>query len=179
MVWQTFLKHIWLFWFGKLKNNKTTQRNKVYSAIRLDYKASYYPIHYQYFSKSNLSQNRNPLSIPWIFTNNFVPTKFDISDKNMSLQAKHINRDVMFLQGLGSLPKWPVSAHSEHVFFNLVSRKSDPETVTLLLYIRNSPRLHRSDLFLVLHIRSSSAGNTPFPFLPRPQIPSPLFLSPR
>ncbi|KAG5389411.1 hypothetical protein IGI04_030952 [Brassica rapa subsp. trilocularis] len=100
-------------------------------------------------------------------------------NKNMSLQAKHINRDVMFLQGLGSLPKWPVSAHSEHVFFNLVSRKSDPETVTLLLYIRNSPRLHRSDLFLVLHIRSSSAGNTPFPFLPRPQIPSPLFLSPR
>ncbi|CAN6930866.1 unnamed protein product [Brassica oleracea] len=85
----------------------------------------------------------------------------------------------MFLQGLGSLPKWPVSAHSEHVFFNLVSRKSDPETVTLLLYIRNSPRLHRSDLFLILHIRSSSAGNTPFPFLPRPQIPSPLFLSPR
>ena len=67
----------------------------------------------------------------------------------------------MFLQGLGSLPKWPVSAHSEHVFFNLVSRKSDPETVTLLLYIRNSPRLHRSDLFLILHIRSSSAGNTP------------------
>ncbi|KAF2594888.1 hypothetical protein F2Q70_00044142 [Brassica cretica] len=85
----------------------------------------------------------------------------------------------MFLQGLGSLPKWPVSAHSEHVFFNLVSRKSDPETVTLLLYIRNSPRLHRSDLFLILHIRSSSAGNTPFPFLPRLQIPSPLFLSPR
>lgn len=77
MVWQTFLKHIWLFWFGKLK--KIKQHKEIKFNLPLDLITK----HQTTWFIINTSQNRTPLSIP-VFTNNFVHTKFDIRQEHVS-----------------------------------------------------------------------------------------------